>query len=534
MLSTNQLSIDFSGRVLFKDVSLNLLAKNRYAVVGSNGSGKSTLLKLLAEDEAPSEGSISKPKSATLGILRQDHFRYESYQVIDVVIEGKPQLAKAFADKNALLEKEDFSEADCYHLAELEEIINRLHGYEAKAKAEKILAGLGLSQEAIAGPLSALSGGYKLRVLLAQALFQDPDILLLDEPTNHLDIVSIAWLESFLTQTYRGLLIFISHDREFINRTVTHILDVDYQTITCYTGNYDKFLVDKAEVRMQKESDLAHKQAKIADMQEFVDRFKAKASKAKQAQARIRMIEKIDLPELQDSSRNQIAFNFPQIRESGKVVMEVKKLAQAFDDNIIFDNLSFMVNRGQKLGIIGPNGVGKSTLLKTVINELEPFSGDVKISETVYLGYFAQDFHDQLIAELSLMQWLALQVPKATDMEIRKVLGAMRFTGDDVHKLIGVLSGGECARLIFAKLMLEKPNVLILDEPTNHLDLETIEGLVEGCKAYPGTLLFVSHNRYFLTEVATQLLVMMPNKAQIYPGNFNEYLTSGTENNLFS
>lgn len=526
MINCIDISLAFGSRSLFKNINLNLSAKNRYALVGANGTGKSTLLKLLAGEEQPSDGTIEKPKSARIGLLKQDHFLYKDHRVIDVVIDGKPELAHAIKEKDRLLAKTTLTDEENYLLAELEETILLMDGYNAESEASTILKGLGIPHSKHNGPLSELSGGYKLRVLLAQSLFKNPDILLLDEPTNHLDIVSIQWLAEFLTQEYKGLLIFVSHDRQFIDDVATHILDLDYQTVSIYPENYQKFLIKKEEKILQLESEIAHKQQQIDSMQEFVDRFGAKASKAKQAQARIKMIEKIedDMPEAKTSSRIEPYFNFQQKSPSGKKVLEVKGIAKSFVEKLLFQNANFNLNRGQRYALIGPNGIGKSTLLKIVLDQIKADQGEYSWNDNVSIGYFAQDFHHFLVPEKTLLQWLMDEVANVSELNARKVLGQMLFSGDDAKKKINVLSGGECARLYFAKLMLQQHNVLILDEPTNHLDLEAIDGLAKGLKKFPGTVFFVSHNRYFVQEVANHLIIINANRITTYPGTYQEYL----------
>jgi ATPase subunit of ABC transporter with duplicated ATPase domains len=523
MINCNNLTIDFAGRYLFKEVNLNLLPRNRYAIIGANGAGKSTFLKLLSQEEQASMGSVDIPKKAVLGMLKQDHFRYENERVIDVVLDGKPLLIQAFRAKEALLTKEEFGEAECVLLGELEEQITQLQGYSAESEAQTILQGLGIPIEAHTGPLSALSGGYKLRVLLAQALFKNPDILLLDEPTNHLDIISIVWLEKFLVEKYTGLLIFVSHDKQFINTTANVILDIDYETITPYPGNFDNFMNKKAEALLQLEQELANKQEKIAAMQSFVDRFGAKASKAKQAASRMKMIERIEITDIKNSSRVAPNFAFPSDKPTGKLVLEAKELSHAYGDRTLFMNLNFIIQRGTKLAVIGPNGVGKSTLLKILLDQVQAELGDYKWTETAKIGYFAQDFHHLLDPNQSLLQWLCDAVPGSSEMAARKALGQMLFSGADANKKIKVLSGGECARLIFAKLFLEKCNVLVLDEPTNHLDLEAIEGLADGLREFGGTVIFVSHNRFLISNVANHILAMDRESFEVYPGTYDEY-----------
>ncbi len=516
--------MELGHKRLFVNTDLNLLKKHRYAVVGANGSGKSTFLKLLAQIEHPSRGTIEISNRLSIGFLKQDHFASDQKHIIDVVIEGKPALAEAWSEKEKILLQDTITDEDGYRLGELEELILSLDGYSGESQAAIILQGLGIDQSLHRQPLRVLSGGYKLRVLLAQSLFQNPDILLLDEPTNHLDIASIDWLQSFLSDSYQGLLVFISHDREFTNGVATHILDIDYETITLYTGNYNAFMDKKEEVLAQKKKEISHKQKQIDAMQSYVDRYRASASRSKQALSRLKMIERIDLPDLQKTSRIQPNFHFAFEKPSGKQVLEIEGLTQSFDGKILFENIKMALQRGKKCAILGPNGVGKSTLLKVLMGQLPSDSGTFRWNESARKGYFAQDFHNLLDPDQTLLGWLKDQVDKADENACRKTLGRMLFSGKDVEKRIRVLSGGECARLIFAKLMLEENNVLILDEPTNHLDMEAIEGLIEGLRAYKGTLIFVSHNRYLVQRVAQSLLVMTPKRVQHYPGTYQAYL----------
>lgn len=523
MINCNNITMEFGGRVLFSEVDLNLLSKNRYAILGANGAGKSTFLKLLSKEEQPSEGVIDITKTAVLGILKQDHFRYENERVMDVVLDGKPLLTKALREKEKLLAKEEFGEAECLLLTKLEEQILHLKGYSAESEAQTILQGLGIPEDKHKGPLSALSGGYKLRVLLAQALFKNPDILLLDEPTNHLDIISIIWLENFLIEKYKGLLIFVSHDETFINNIATVILDIDYETITPYPGNYQHFVAQKALDLLQLKQEIENKQDKIAHLQSFVQRFGAKASKAKQAASRVKMIERIKIDDIKNTSRIKPNFHFPLERPSGKLVLEVKELSHAYEEKVLFNHLNFIVPRGAKMAVIGPNGVGKSTFLKIIVNVITQTAGEYKWSETTKISYFPQDFHLLLEKEDTLLHWLCKMVAGITETDARKALGKMLFSGKDANKKIKLLSGGECARLIFAKLFLEKGNVLILDEPTNHLDLEAIEALAEGLNLFTGTIIFVSHNRFLITKVANHIFAMERDSSKFYPSNYEEY-----------
>ncbi|MFZ2315456.1 MAG: ABC-F family ATP-binding cassette domain-containing protein [Gammaproteobacteria bacterium] len=524
MLNTRNVGMEFGEKSLFKDVDLNLLPSQRYGVVGANGTGKSTFLKILSGEEPSTHGSVDRAKSLILGILKQDHFRYEEHRLIDVVISGNQTLWNALVEKEALYAKTNFTEQDGYRLSELEEIIMHQGGYEAEGDAKSLLLGLGIADKFHTGPLSALSGGYKLRVLLAQVLYQKPDIMLLDEPTNHLDILSISWLEGFLTNHFKGLLVFISHDKSFLNNLSTNILDIDYDTVTNYHSNYDKFLIAKAENLVLKQSELKNQEKKIESLQSFVDRFGAKASKASQASSRQKMIDKIELVDIKDTNVCKPHFNFQPKAPTGKLVIRAESLHKKFDERILLKEVTFDISRGDKCAIIGPNGIGKSTLLKILLAELKADAGDFQWGETAKIGYFAQDYRTQLNPDQTVWQWMEDNVVAASQ-DVRKVLGQVLFRGDDVHKKIGVLSGGESARLIMAKLILEKHNVLIFDEPTNHLDLESIDALIEGINAFPGAVLFVSHNRYFIDLISTRVLVLTEKHGvQNYLGNYNDYL----------
>jgi ATPase subunit of ABC transporter with duplicated ATPase domains len=523
MLDVRSIGMEFGKKSLFKEVDLILLPSQRYGVVGANGTGKSTFLKILAGEEAPTQGSVEKAKSLNIGILKQDHFRYEEYRLIDVVIQGNTILWSALIEKDKLYSHEEFTEEDGYRLGELEEIIMHHNGYEAENAAKSLLLGLGIADKYHEKPLSALSGGYKLRVLLAQVLFQQPDIMLLDEPTNHLDILSIAWLQQFL-KTFPGLLIFISHDRSFLNEVSTNILDIDYDTVLNYPGSYDQFETTKQERLLLKQNELKNQEKKISSLQTFVDRFGAKASKATQAASRQKMIDRIQLVEIKESNIEKPYFNFKQRKSSGKSIVKVDNIHKQFGEKPVLKAVTFDIYRHDKCAIIGPNGIGKSTLLKILLNELPADTGGFEWSETVSVSYFSQDYRTLLDPKLTILEWLENNVV-ASSQEIRSILGQLLFRGSDVDKKIALLSGGESARLVMAKIILEKPNVLILDEPTNHLDLESIDALIESLQAFPGTVFFVSHNRYFIDRISTRVLVLTERYgAQNYLGNYQEYL----------
>lgn len=518
----------FGDRVLFCDVDLILNSNCRYALVGANGSGKSTFFKLMTGEEALGFGDITTPKDATIGWLKQDQFRYENTRILDVVLQGKPLLWAAQSERDELLQSETWDDATGYRFAALEETILHYDGYQAVGEITSILEGLGIAEKYHDKPLSALSGGYKLRVLLAQTLFQRPSILLLDEPTNHLDIVSIQWLEKFLKNNFSGLLVFISHDVEFINNTADAILDIDYGEVRKYSGNYQKFLDEKALINEQKSIEKKSAEEKVAHMQRFVDRFKATASKAAMARSRVKMIEKVEIPDLVNSSRIAPHFKFSPLRSSGKKVCEIRDLKKSYKEKLLFESINFEIQRGDKIAVLGVNGKGKSTLLKVLMALVEKDEGEINWGSEIRLSYFSQDHHDLLNHSNTVLGWLNDNAAGSTEQQVRQVLGQMLFKKEDVHKDILSLSGGESARLLLAKVMLEAPNVLILDEPTNHLDVETIEELANALKIYTGTLLVVSHNRYFIEKFATKIIYFSKEKGiQFVKGTYHEFVEKG-------
>jgi ATPase subunit of ABC transporter with duplicated ATPase domains len=418
----------------------------------------------------------------------------------------------------------DHADGDAARLADLEDELRIAGGYTLEARATAVLEGLGIPIASHRAPLSTLSGGFKLRVLLAQVLLGGPDVLLLDEPTNHLDILSIRWLEKFLAG-YRGAALVISHDQRFLDNVATHILDIDYGTITAYPGNYASFVVEKEAARARVEAEIARAEKVIADKRAFVERFGAKATKARQAQSRLKQIEKIEVAELKPSSRRAPLFRFTQERPSGRDVLEVTAVSKAYGDKPVLRDVSLTVRRGEKIALIGPNGLGKSTLLRIVMARLDADSGGVRFGHEVRAGYFAQDHHELLRNEaMTPLDYLWEAVPTEGTATVRGQLGRLLFSGPDVEKSIGSLSGGEAARLIFCRIIAERPNLLVLDEPTNHLDLEAIGALVDGLRAFEGTVLFVSHDRWFVSQLATRILEVTPTGLRDFPGTYAEYL----------
>lgn len=526
MISLRGLGKRFGPKELFSNVSIELYPGQRYGLIGANGSGKTTFLKILVGDEPADDGAIVFASGTELGVLRQDRFLSDNERILDLAMAGD---APAFSALQALTRGDDLSPEKA---GELEELLTARDGYTLEARAREVLVGLGIPSASLTNALGTLSGGYKLRVLLAQVLVGKPHALFLDEPTNHLDILSIRWLEGFL-RNYEGAALVISHDRHFLDRITTRMLDVDYGTITEYPGNYTAFVSQKALASEQLEAQIARNERIIAEKRAFVERFGAKATKAKQAQSRLKQIEKIEVLERETTSRRAPLFHFKQARETGKDVLRAEELGKAYGERVVLDQVNLFVRRGERIGIIGENGVGKSTLLKILAGVLEADRGQFSWGANVKLGYFAQDHHDLLSnPKLTPLDYVYEGAPDETVSAVRGELGRMLISGDEVKKKVTVLSGGEAARLVFARIGIEKPNVLLLDEPTNHLDLESIDALAASLQAYEGTLLFVSHDRWFVSEVATRILEIRKDGITDFPGTFAEYLAKDGSDHL--
>ncbi|HCK91276.1 MAG TPA: ABC-F family ATPase [Gemmatimonadetes bacterium] len=533
MISISNLAKDFGDRTLFANASFQLNPGERYGLVGANGSGKTTLLNILAGSMDPTAGQVSIPKSLRLGVLKQDHFLYEREEILAVAIMGNPELWDAMMEKERILAQPE-TEFDAERFSIVEETVQRLDGYTAEARAASVLEGLGLPAETHRQPLSTLSGGFKLRVLLAQVLASAPDVLLLDEPTNHLDILSIRWLEKFL-QAFKGPVVVISHDHRFLDNVSTQILDVDYDTVQLYNGDYTHFVSAKVAERKRREKEIDNRAREIAHHQDFIDRFRAKASKARQAQSKLRLIQKKagELQELPGSSRRYPTFRFTPSRPSGRDVLKVSGIQKAFGDNEVLHGVELLVHRGDRVAIMGPNGIGKSTLLKIVMGELEADHGKVEWGYETHLGYFAQDHEEEFQGgKETTEQWLWNFCAGRDRGFVRAQMGLMLFTKDDGEKKVSALSGGEAARLIFSRIALEEPNVLILDEPTNHLDLESIEALVVELERFEGTLILVSHDRWFVSRLATRVVEIKPDEVTDYPGTYEEYVHHSGDDHL--
>jgi ATPase subunit of ABC transporter with duplicated ATPase domains len=521
MITLSGVAKSFGGRTLFEGVTLQLNAGSRYGVVGANGSGKSTFLRMLSDDDTATAGTIARLKQARLGVLRQDRFVDDAARIIDVAMQGDRETFEALAELDHMAQQ---AMPDAKRQSELGEFVSQRQGYALESRASRILAGLGIATELQKQALGTLSGGYKLRVLLGQVLVGSPDILLLDEPTNHLDIVSIRWLEGFLME-YAGCLVCVSHDHEFLDRVSTHILDVDYETIQSYTGNYTSFVAQRQATLEQKAKEIARAEKLLAEKKAFVERFRAKATKARQAQSRAKQIEKIEIEELKPSSRRSPHFSFPIVRPSGRDVLETSELAKSYGDKSVLRDVSFSVRRGDRLGIVGVNGAGKSTLLRLLAGKHAADRGSIAWGHEASLGYFPQD-HTELLTDpqQTPLDFIWQACPLEPVGFVRSQLGRVLFSGDDVQKPVGALSGGEAARLIFGRLSVERPNVLLLDEPTNHLDFEAIDGLLRALEAYEGTLLLVSHNRWFVSRLCTRIIEVTFDGLREFPGGYEEYL----------
>jgi len=529
VISISNLAKGFGPRSLFAGVSLQLDAGNCYGLVGANGAGKTTLLKILIGDEPASDGVVTFAKHARVGVLRQDRFEDDSQRILDVAMKGDLEVFTALKEQD---DWDENSDIDPERIGELAEIIASGDGYTLESRASQVLIGLGIPEEALTRPLSTLSGGFKLRVLLAQVLVSRADALLLDEPTNHLDILSIRWLEGFL-KAYKGCAVVISHDIRFLDAVSSHILDVDYGTVSSYKGNYTAFCQQKADTMLRKEAEIAKAERIIAEKKAFVERFAAKASKARQAQSRVKQIEKIQVDELPRTSRRYPKFSFKQRRPSGKDVLEVEGLDKAYGENVVLRDVNLRIRRGEHVAVIGANGLGKSTLLKILVDRLAADAGEVNWGHEVQIGYFAQDHKDLLSdPKQTTLDFLWDTCPQEGTSYVRGQLGRVLFSGEDVEKKLEALSGGEAARLVFSRIMVQQPNVLVLDEPTNHLDLESIEALVSALKGYDGTLLFVSHDRWFVDALATRVIEIQQDGIVDFPGTYAEYLEREGDDHL--
>ncbi len=527
MLTTANITMQFGAKPLFENVSVKFGGGNRYGLIGANGCGKSTFMKILSGELEPTAGNVSLDVNESFSVLKQDQFAYEDQRVIDVVIMGNPELWEVHKERERIYNLPEMSEEDGIKVAHLEGEYAEMDGYTAESRAGELLLGVGIPTEQHYGPMSEIAPGWKLRILLTQVLFADPDILLLDEPTNHLDIVTIRWLEEVINQR-NSTMIIISHDRHFLNSVCTHMADMDFGELRVYPGNYDNYMLASTQARARQLSDNAKKKAQIQELQEFVRRFSANASKARQATSRAKRIEKIELDDIKPSSRVNPYIRFEQEKKLFRNALEVKNISQSYDDEApLFHDFKFMTEVGERIAIIGPNGIGKSTLVKTLSGELPPKDGTIKWSENANIGYYAQDHENFFENDLNLFEWMSQWgSPEDDEQVIRGTLGRLLFSGHTIDKKARVLSGGEKGRMMFGKLLLQKPNILIMDEPTNHMDMESIESLNMALGRYEGTLFFVSHDREFVSSLATRIFDMTPNGIVDFVGTYEEYLAS--------
>jgi ATPase subunit of ABC transporter with duplicated ATPase domains len=519
--------MQFGSKPLFENISVKFGTGNRYGLIGANGAGKSTFMKILGGDLTPTAGNVSTTDpNERIGKLRQDQFAFEEYTVLDTVIMGHIELWNVKQERDRIYALPEMSEEDGYRVADLEVAYGEMDGYSAEARAGELLLGVGIPVEQHYGPMSEVAPGWKLRVLLAQALFSNPDILLLDEPTNNLDIDTIRWLEQVLNDRNCTMII-ISHDRHFLNTVCTHMADLDYGELRLFTGNYDEYMIAATQARERLISDNAKKKAQIAELQSFVSRFSANASKSKQATSRARQIDKIQLDEVKASSRQNPFIRFEQEKKLFRNALELEGVANGYDQGLLFKNVNLLLEVGEKMAVIGANGIGKTTFLKTLMGDQPATSGMVKWSENSSIGYYAQDHAEDFETDLNVFDWMSQWKSEGDDEQaVRSILGRLLFSQDDIKKKVKVLSGGEQGRMLFGKLMMQQPNILIMDEPTNHLDMESIESLNLALEMYQGTLVFVSHDREFVSSLASRILEIKEDKVVDFKGTYDEYLTS--------
>lgn len=524
MITTANITMQFGPQPLFENISVKFGNGNRYGLIGANGCGKSTFMKILSGDLDATSGNVAVDINETVGKLGQDQFAFEEFSVLDTVIMGHEKLWQIKQERDRIYSLPDMSEEEGMKVAELEVEFAELDGYTAESRAGELLFGLEIPIEQHTGLMSAVAPGWKLRVLLAQVLFADPDIMLLDEPTNNLDINTIRWLEKVLNER-NSTMVIISHDRHFLNSVCTHMADLDFGELRVYPGNYDDYMTASTLILEQQQADNEKKKAKIVELQTFVSRFSANASKAKQATSRAKQLEKIQLTEIKPSSRRSPFIRFDQDKKLYRNALIIEDMSKGYDGVPLFSGLNLMAEVGERIAIIGPNGVGKTTLLRTLVHDLVPDKGMVKWSENINIGYYAQDHSGDFSNDLSLFDWMShFKKPTDDEQAVRAILGRLLFSQDEIDKSVKNISGGEQGRMIFGRLMMQKPNVLVLDEPTNHLDMESIEALNLALENYPGTLIFVSHDREFVSSLATRIIELSPTGITNYSGTYDEYL----------
>ena len=529
MLSTFNVTMQFGAKPLFEQVTAKFSDGNRYGLIGANGSGKSTLMKILSGELEQSAGDVVLQPGRRLGTLKQNQFAYEDERVLDVVMQGHVEMWRAMQERDRIYADPSATDADYMKAAELEVKFGEYGGYDAEARAGRILSDIGIAASLHECSMREVAPGLKLRVLLAQALFSKPDVLLLDEPTNNLDIHSIRWLEGVLNG-YDATMVIISHDRRFLNQVCTHIADLDYQQLKVYPGSYDDFMLASLQARQRVEAANAKAQERISDLQEFVRRFSANASKARQATSRRKELQKIKLEEIRPSSRQHPYIRFEQRKKLYHSALSVRALAFRYPgaNADVLQKVSFNVRAGERVAVIGANGVGKTTLMRCLVGELKPSAGEITWAENAEPGHMPQDPQADFAEKVDLLTWMSQWTGKADDdLIVRATLGRLLFSGDEVRKSVQVLSGGERGRMLYGKLMLTKPNVMVMDEPTNHMDMETIESLQTALELYPGTLIFVSHDREFISGLATRIIELKPDgTVEDFTGTLEEYLAT--------
>ncbi len=532
MIIVSDLGINFSGQDLFKHVNLKFVGGNCYGVIGANGAGKSTFLRILSGDLEPTAGEVITDPKTRMSVLKQDHYAYDEFTVLDTILQGNPRLYEIMQQKDALYAKEDFSDEDGALAAELEGEFAEMNGWEAETEASQILQGLGISGDRLYDSMSALADKEKVKILLARALFGHPDIILLDEPTNHLDIDSIRWLEDFLMD-YEGTVIVVSHDRHFLNNVCTHIVDVDFNQIKIYVGNYDFWYESSQLVQKIMREQNRKNEEKIKELQSFIQRFSANKSKSRQATSRRKLLDKLTVEEMPASSRRYPFVGFQMDREAGKEILAVDNLTKTVDGVLVLDHVSFRINKEDKVAFVGQDEIATTTLFRIITGELEPDEGSYKWGGTTSLSYFPKDntaFFEG--CDLNLIQWLNQYSKDNTETYLRGFLGKMLFSGDDVLKPVKVLSGGEKVRCMLSRMMMYGSNVLVLDQPTNHLDLESITAVNDGLTAFPGNVLFSSYDHQFIQTVANRIMELKNGKLLDKMMSYDDFLDFKAANGL--
>ena len=518
--------MQFGAKPLFENISVKFGDGNRYGLIGANGCGKSTFMKILDGSLEPSAGNVSVSPNERSGKLHQDQFAFEEFTVMDTVLMGHKEMWAVREERDAIYNNPEATEEDYMKAAELEAEFAEMDGYSAESKAGEILIGAGIAVEQHFVPMSEIAPGWKLRVLLAQALFSNPDILFLDEPTNNLDINTIRWLEDIINNM-KCTMVIISHDRHFLNSVCTHMADIDYGDIKIHPGTYDDFMIAATAVQERMQSENAKKKAQMAELQQFVSRFSANASKAKQATSRQKQLEKIKLDDIKPSSRQNPFMRFNQEKKLHRNAVEIENLTHGFDGETLFSNTNMLIEAGEKIAVIGANGAGKTTFLRLLVDDLKANEGTIKWAENADLGYYAQDHEYEFEQDMNLFDWMTQwRTPEHDDQAVRGTLGRLLFNADDIKKNVKVCSGGEKGRLLFGKLMMNNHNVLLMDEPTNHMDMESIESLNLALEMFEGTLIFVSHDREFVSSLATRIIEIKDNQIVDFRGTYDEYLKS--------